>query len=456
MDFASGETQKSFTLWAEQDDIDEDTEQLTLGFDTLPDGVSAGTNAQATVSILDSIHVSFGASDYQAYEGGNAAEVTVQLDSAPVVETVIPITAVGMNGATSADWTGVPGSLTFSPGETSKMFTVMAYDDTVEDGGETVELGFGTLPPGVARGNPDTATVELMNMEVPQVNRYMCPSDAGNRIVLESVGQISVAGESDFWRVKLDPHRLYIIEILGKDSGQDVMDRDTYPGDLTLEDPVIAAIWDDGRTTMRRNGSGGSDDGGDGRNSLTVVNGFTPTGWLEIEVQGKEGTGTYQIKVRVNNVCWNVNGVETYPYFGGPDGYVLDTAGDITTEKDLMTTYSMNWRSISGYLGDNWSWYRENEPDVDWIRVHLKTNHTYTVELWTEDDFADEYQAKKLKILGIHDANGVMVSGTTSSTGKKVTVTFEPDADGVYYVAVGSGSGDRTGVYKISVVGVPD
>ena len=37
-----------------------------------------------------------------------------------------------------------------------------------------------------------------------------------------------------------------------------------------------------------------------------------------------------------------------------------------------------------------------------------------------------------------------------------MTVTFEPDADGVYYVAVGSGSGDRTGVYKISVVGVPD
>ena len=43
----------------------------------------------------------------------------------------------------------------------------MAYDDDVEDGGEMVELGFGTLPPGVARGTPSTATVELMNMEPP-------------------------------------------------------------------------------------------------------------------------------------------------------------------------------------------------------------------------------------------------------------------------------------------------
>ena len=382
--------------------------------------------------------------------------MAVQLDRAPAIQTVIPITATGMDGATGADWTGVPGTLTFNPGQTSKTFIVMAYDDTVEDGGESVELRFGTLPPGVARGVPSTATVELMNMEVPQVNRYMCPSDAGNRIILESVGVISEVGESDFWRVKLDPHRLYIIEVLGNDSGQDVMNRDTYPGDLTLEDPLIAAIWDDGRNIERRTGPGGSDDGGIGRNSLDVASGVTPSGWHEIEVQGKGGTGTYQIKVRINNVCWNVNGEESYPYSGGPDGYMADTAGDTSTRSDLMTSYNMDWRAIPGYLGDNRSWYRENEPDVDWIRVHLQDNHEYTVELWTEERYAADYQARRLKILGIYDANGVMISGTSSSTGKKVTITFEPNADGVYYVAVGSGSGDRTGVYQISIEGTPE
>ena len=457
VDFASGETEKSFTFTAEQDDIDEDSEELTLGFDTLPDGVSTGTTAQATVTIVDSIHVSFGTSYYQAYEGGNGAVVTVQLDNAPALETVIPITATGTYGATSADWTGVPDTLTFSSGETSKTFTVMAYDDTVEDDGERVQLSFGTLPQGVARGTPSTATVELMNMEVPQVNRNMCPSDAGERIILESVGEISQAGEADFWRVKLDLQRLYIIEVLGKDSGLDVMNRDTHPGDLTLEDPIIVAIWDDGRNIKRRTGPGGSDNGGTGRNSLDVGNGFTPSGWHEIEVQGKGGTGTYQIKVRVNNVCINVNGGETYPYFGGPDGFVLDTAGDVTTGKDLMTTYSMNWRSIPGYLGDNWSWYRENVPDVDWIRVHLKTNHEYTIELWTEDHYAAEYKATDLKILGIYDANGVQIPNTSSAdSGEKVTLTYEPDTDGTYYVAVGSGERDRTGAYSLSVQGTPD
>ena len=454
VDFVGGETEKSFVFTAEQDDIDEDAEEVTLGFDTLPDGVSAGTTAQAVVTIADSIHVSFGASNYYAYEGGSGALVTVELDRAPVSATVIPITAVGMNGATSADWTGVPNSLTFGPGQSARFFTVMAYDDTVEDGGERVQLGFGDLPPGVARGVRSTASVELMNMEVPQVSEHSCPPDAGERIILERFGQITQGGEADFWRVKLDLHRGYIIEVLGKDSGLDVMDRDTYSGDLTLEDPVIVAIWNDGRTMRLRTGPAGSDNGGNGRNSLTLVRGVTPSGWHEIEVHGKGGAGSYQIKVRVNNVCRIVHGNESYSYFGGPDGFVLDVAGDGTTDTNLMTSYTMNWRSITGYLGDNWSWYRENEPDVDWIRVHLKANHEYAVEVWTEDHYAREYQATDLKILGIYDANGVQIPGTAGAgSGVKVTLNFEPDTDGTYYVAVGSGAGDRTGMYAISVEG---
>ena len=58
VDFASGDTEKSFILTAVQDDDDENTETLTLGFGTLPDDVSTGTTTQAVVTIIDSIHVS--------------------------------------------------------------------------------------------------------------------------------------------------------------------------------------------------------------------------------------------------------------------------------------------------------------------------------------------------------------------------------------------------------------
>ncbi|MCY4529320.1 MAG: SwmB domain-containing protein, partial [Chloroflexi bacterium] len=164
--FDSGDTEKTITFTAVQDNEDESDETVTLGFGTMPAGVSVGMTSQATVTITDSIHVSFGASTYQAHEGGDGALVTVRLDSAPLLETVIPITATGMDGATDNDWTGVPESLTFGSGETEKSFTVMAYDDTEEDNGESVELSFGTLPAGVGRGTPDKATVELMNSEV--------------------------------------------------------------------------------------------------------------------------------------------------------------------------------------------------------------------------------------------------------------------------------------------------
>ena len=167
LDFVTGDAETSFIITAVQDQEDEGDETLTLGFGALLAGLSSGDNTQTVVTILDSVHVSFGASNYQAYEGGSGAEVIVKLDSPAPFEVVIPITATGMNGATSADWTGVPSSVTFATGDTQKSFTLMAYDDQVEDGGESVELGFGALPPGVAKATPSVATVELMNMEIP-------------------------------------------------------------------------------------------------------------------------------------------------------------------------------------------------------------------------------------------------------------------------------------------------
>ena len=115
--FNSGDTEKSFTFTAVQDEDEENSESVTLGFGTLPDGVSTGTPAQATVTIFDSLRVKFSASTYQAYEGGSGAHVTVLLNSPAVSETIVPITATAMGGATEHDWTGVPEEVTFSPGQ---------------------------------------------------------------------------------------------------------------------------------------------------------------------------------------------------------------------------------------------------------------------------------------------------------------------------------------------------
>ena len=169
--FASGDTEKTLTFTATADTVDDDNESVLLSFGTLPTGVSEGSPAQATVSIVDdpadvpSVTVSFGASDYSVDEGATVT-VTVELSEAPEREVVVPITAANQGGASGADYSGVPASVTFASGETTRTFTFAATDD---DDGESVLLGFGTLPAGVSEGSPGEATVTITD-DVPPVS----------------------------------------------------------------------------------------------------------------------------------------------------------------------------------------------------------------------------------------------------------------------------------------------
>ena len=450
VDFASGDTEKSFTFTAAQDAIDENLEEVTLGFGTLPSGVSTASPAQSVVAISDSIHVSFEESYYEAYEGGAGAEVTVNLDGPALTETVIPITATGMDGASSADWTGVPASVTFDAGDTEKSFTVMAYDDTVEDDGEAVELSFDTLPPGVARGNPAIATVELMNMETTRA-QIECPDDSGRRILLNRVEEITQEGQSQFLRVKLDPQRVYLIEVYGNRSPSDIVGDDTYSENLTLRAPRVLAVWNEDRTQKLQ--------GRDSGNQVELLRGSVPSGWHWLEITGNGSTGTYRIKVRVNNICITSNGFARYPWFGGPDGYVFDAPAHIYSSETPHHTsrnplIHQDWGTGSGFLGDNWDWYWDEIPDVDWHEWDVdQTGQTYEIDIWASEKYPGIHQATDLEIKGIYDDQGDLLEGTSGSgTGSRVTITFEPSDAGKYYIAVGSGATDRTGMYEIKIV----
>ena len=110
----------------------------------------------------DAPTVSFGASAYTAIEGVQDVTVTVELFPAAPHAVTILLTATPEGGATAADWSGVPESITFAADETSKTFTLTATNDSVDDDGESVQLGFGELPSGVLLGSPSTATVALV------------------------------------------------------------------------------------------------------------------------------------------------------------------------------------------------------------------------------------------------------------------------------------------------------
>ena len=163
--FGANESSKRFRVVAVDDTDDDDGESVQLSFGTLPTGVIAGSTATTTVSITDNDHpavtVSFGSATYTAAEGGAAETVTVNLSEAVSAGVTITITATEQGGAGSGDYTLSSTSLVFGGTDTSKTFTFTAVDDTVEDDGESVVLGFGTLPDGVTAASPETATVSI-------------------------------------------------------------------------------------------------------------------------------------------------------------------------------------------------------------------------------------------------------------------------------------------------------
>ena len=172
--FESGETTKDVTFTATDDAIDDDGEKVLLEFGTLPDGVTPGTVPTSTVSIIDddapaSVAVSWAQTTYSAAEGGSVT-VTAELDDDPEKTVVVPIARTDQGGAGSGDYSGVPATITFESGDTSKSFTFTATDDAQDDDDESVQLAFGpTLPSGVTQGTPAGTLVRITDNDDPQV-----------------------------------------------------------------------------------------------------------------------------------------------------------------------------------------------------------------------------------------------------------------------------------------------
>ena len=193
--FGATETEKRFVFTATQDSDDDDGESVELGFGDLSGGVQPGTIATTSVEISDddapeTVEVSFGSDTYTVAEGSTET-VTVVLSEDPDREVVIPITKEDRGGATSTDYSGVPADVTFVSGQTSKTFTFEAIQDDADDDGESVLLGFGTLPPSVTPGRNSQATVSIED-------------DDGAGVSVSEPSLTIVEGSSDTYTVVLD------------------------------------------------------------------------------------------------------------------------------------------------------------------------------------------------------------------------------------------------------------
>ena len=164
--FNEGETEKTIAFMAVDDEVDDDDESVKLGFGTpLPDRVTLGARTETRLDINDDdppiVTVMFAQSAFTVAEGGTQT-VTVRLNADPERTLIIPITATLQGTASAADYSGVEPSVTFNTGATSTTFTFEAIDDQIDDDGESVKLGFGTMPDErVSSGTPGELTLSI-------------------------------------------------------------------------------------------------------------------------------------------------------------------------------------------------------------------------------------------------------------------------------------------------------
>ena len=169
--FPAGTTSATETFEAKEDDNDDDNESVLYTLPTesefLPHGVSVGTPATTTVSIIDDddpqVFVAFMERSYRVAEGDDVT-VTVFLNVDPERTVVIPLVATNQGGATSADYSALPPDVTFNSGDTEQTFTFTAEQDDDDDANESVLLAFGTLPDGVMPATISTTTVGITNV----------------------------------------------------------------------------------------------------------------------------------------------------------------------------------------------------------------------------------------------------------------------------------------------------
>ena len=144
-------------------DADRDDESVMVSLSAASaDAGYEGKSDSVDVDVTDvpAVTVDFELSSYDVVEG-STVDVAVSLSADPERTVIVPITATGADGATSADFTITPSSVRFNSGETSKTVVFTATSDSVDEDGESVDLTFGDLPSGVSRGSITQITVTI-------------------------------------------------------------------------------------------------------------------------------------------------------------------------------------------------------------------------------------------------------------------------------------------------------
>ena len=407
---------KTVTVTGVNDHPDTNNETLAVSLSASGGGYT-GRTASVSVSVTDDgnddVRVSFGSSSYTAKEAGTDATVSVELSHASSSSSTIQLTSTRLGGATPGDHSIVPPSLTFAAGETHKTFTVVATDDNEDDDGESVQLGFGTLPSGFARGAHATTTVALVDndTQMPVVTIEPAATREGQDIV-------------------------FTVRIVRPTDGFQSL----YYGTGSSSLPPRSRAATDGEDYVTPHPASKVIQIGYGQRTAEIR-------FSTIDDDLVEGTEMFRIGLYPSNSITlgtphSAIGIISDNDNGGAPYY--DSIRD-----DILTTGGLG-------LGGPVIGRIETAQDRDWYRTNLLENHCYRI-------LAEGLTLDNPNIPGVYRSDGSHISGTGSGGGRGETAQahVKLDTTGKYYIAVthyyfGQKGTDNTYRLSLSDLGTSD
>ena len=167
LNFAAGETSKSFTIPIINDTAVEGLETVSLTLSSPTGGATLGSQATATLTITsDDVAtvpgvLQFSSATYSVNETN--ATVTVTVTRTGGSDGAVSVAYATSNGSATAgsDYTATSGLLNFAAGETSKSFAIPIINDTAIESPETVTLTLSNPTGGATLGGQATATLTI-------------------------------------------------------------------------------------------------------------------------------------------------------------------------------------------------------------------------------------------------------------------------------------------------------
>jgi chitinase len=164
--FAAGVQSMSFVVPVINDTLDENNETVNLSLSDPGGGAVLGARRTAVLKIVDNDSggvLRFSTGAYQRGESGGSITIKVQRTGGTASGVTVHYTTSADTATATTDYTPANGTLSFAAGQTSKSFSVIIKNDTLNEPDETVNLILDTPTGGSRLGTPSAAVLTILD-----------------------------------------------------------------------------------------------------------------------------------------------------------------------------------------------------------------------------------------------------------------------------------------------------